>query len=135
MDLVQITRFAVYLRQWEIIQFRHPSGLYAYAWRSNIDFVPEGDPDDGARYEINIAIGYSANISDKWTVDLALVRYPYPGTIDNADYDFNEIIATLRFSEKYSATVAFSNNVDNTNADSLLYELGVSFDLLAKIAL
>jgi len=117
------------------VDIGHPSGLYAYVWGSNIDFVPEGDPDDGARYEINLAIGYSANISDKWTVDLALVRYLYPGTIDNADYDFNEMIATLWFSEKYSATVAFSNNVDNTNADSLLYELGASFDLLAETSL
>lgn len=117
------------------VDIGHPSGLYAYVWGSNIDFVPEGDVDDGARYETNLAIGYSANISDKWAVDLALVRYLYPGTVDNADYDFNEMIATLWFSEKYSATVAFSNNVDNTNANSLLYELGAGFDLLEKISL
>ena len=113
----------------------HSSGLYAYAWGSNVDFVPEGEPDDGARYEIDLAIGYSVDLGDEWSVDLELVRYLFPGTINDADYDFNEAMATLWFSRKYSATVAFSDNVDSTGATSRFYELGGSFDLPAEMSL
>ncbi len=111
------------------------SGLYAYAWGSNVDFIPDGEPDDGASYEIDLAIGYVADIGENWTVDLAFVRYLYPGTIDDADYDFNEMNATLWFSEQFSTMIAFSDNVDNTGADSLLYELGASFALPAETSL
>ena len=111
------------------------SGLYANAWGSNVDFVPDGEPDDGARYEIDLAIGFVADIGNNWNVDLAFVRYQYPGTIDDANYDFNEVSATLWFSEQYSTMIAFSDNVDNTGADSLLYELGANFDLPAETSL
>lgn len=117
------------------IDIGHSSGLYAYAWGSNVDFVPEGEPDDGASYELDLAIGYSADISDDWAVDVEFVRYLFPGTIENVDYDFSELMATLWFSGKYSATVAYSDNVDGVGAVSRFYELGGSFDLPAEMTL
>lgn len=117
------------------VDIGYSSGLYAYVWGSNVDFVPEGEPDDGARYEIDLAIGYSVDISDEWTVDLEFVRYLFPGTTENKDYDFSEMMATLWFSGKYSATVASSNSVDGTGADSRFYELGGTFDLPAEMTL
>jgi len=112
----------------------HSSGFYAYAWGSNVDFVPEGEPDDGASYEIDLAIGYSVDITDQWNVDLELVRYLFPGTIEGVNYDFTELMATLCFSQNYSATVAFSNDVDGTGDDSWFYELGGNFNLPAEMA-
>ncbi|MGI9239140.1 MAG: TorF family putative porin, partial [Woeseiaceae bacterium] len=113
----------------------HSSGFYAYAWGSNVDFVPEGEPDDGASYELDLAIGYSADISDKWSVGVELIHYLFPGTIEDVDYDYSEMMATLWFSEKYSATVAYSNDVDGVGETSWFYELGGNFDLPAEVTL
>lgn len=105
------------------------SGLYAYAWGSNVDFIPEGAPDDGATYEVDLAIGYATDITDDWSVDLALIRYVFPGTVSDVDYDYNELMATVWFAGAYSATVAYSSDIDGSGADSVFYELGASFGL------
>ena len=103
------------------------SGIYAYAWGSNVDFVPDGEPDDGASHEIDLAIGYATDISENWSVDVALIRYLFPGTAVDIDYDYNELMASLYYADNYSATVAYSGNVDGTGEKSLLYRLGASF--------
>ncbi|MGB5491735.1 MAG: TorF family putative porin [Woeseiaceae bacterium] len=105
------------------------SGLYAYAWGSNVDFIPEGEPNDGATHEIDLAIGYATDITDDWSVDLALIRYVFPGTVSDVDYDYSELVATVWFAGAYSATVAYSGDIDGSGADSVLYELGASFGL------
>ncbi len=105
------------------------SGVYAYAWASNVDFVAAGDADDGATYEVDLAIGYAAELGDAWRIDVALVRYLFPGTVAGVDYDYNELITTVDFAGNYSATVAYSRNADGTGAPSLFYELGARFEL------
>lgn len=112
-----------------------PAGFYAYAWGSNVDFVPAGEPDDGASYEVDLAAGYRADINENWNIDLALIRYLFPGTTDDIDYDYNELMTTLTYAETYSATIAYSDNVDGTGAESFFYELGVNVDLVADMTL
>lgn len=105
------------------------SGLYAYAWGSNIDFIPDNEPDDGATHEIDMAVGFATELGDDWSLDLTLIRYLFPGTHADVNYNYNELMAALWYHDKYSATVALSGNVDGTGADSLFYQLGASFDL------
>ena len=105
------------------------SGVYGYVWGSNVDFVPDGEPDDGASYEIDIAIGYAGDIGDAWSVDVALVRYLFPGTHADADYDFNELITTLEYAGVLSTTVAYSNDVNGSGKKSLYYELAAAIEL------
>ena len=95
-----------------------PSGLYAYAWGSNVDFVPANEPDDGATHEIDLAVGFTTNLYDDWSADIALVRYLFPGTVEGAGYDYNELIATLWYDDTHSASIGFSSNVDGTGASS-----------------
>ncbi len=111
------------------------SGIYAYAWGSNIDFVPDGEPDDGASHEVDLAVGFATDLSKDWSVDLAMMRYVFPGTLADVDYDYNELMATLCFMDQYSATVAFSGSVDGTGSDSLFYQFGASFPLPADTTL
>lgn len=110
-------------------------GFYTYAWASNVDFVPASEPDDGASYEIDLGIGYSTDLNDRWAIDLALVHYLFPGTVDGVDYDFNELLATLTYAGKYSATVAYSDDMAGTGAPSLFYDIGASFDLVLDLTL
>lgn len=112
-----------------------PSGFYAYAWASNVDFAPAGEPDDGATHEVDLAVGYARDIGENWDIDVSLIRYLFPGTVSDVDYDFNEIMATLGYGGTYHGTVAYSSNVDGTGGESLYYELGTYLDLRENTAL
>ena len=114
------------------LELELPAGFYAYAWGSNVDFVPAGEPDDGASYEVDLAVGYFADIDDNWSVDLALIRYLFPGTRNKVDYDFTEFMATVTYAEIYGATVAYSDSVDGTGAESFFYDFSVAVDLFAN---
>ncbi len=109
------------------------SGLYAYAWGSNVDFVPDSEPDDGATYEVDVAVGYAHSFSDRWSTDVTLVRYMFPGAKTDADY--TELITTLWLDEQYYATVGYSNSVFATDADGLFYRVGASQELPLDLAL
>lgn len=117
------------------VELSLPSGLYAYAWGSNVDFIPDNEPDDGATHEIDLAFGFARELSEDWSVDVALVRYLFPGTIDDIDYDYNELLAALWYDGTYSATIGFSSNVDGTGRDSFLYKLGARIDLPYEMGL
>lgn len=105
------------------------SGVYAYVWTSNVDFMPDDEPDDGADYEVDAAIGYSRNITGRVSADVVFVRYMFPDTVAAAGYNYNEFIATLQIDEQYHATIAYSDDVFGMDADGVLYEAGAAFEL------
>lgn len=106
-----------------------PSGVYAYAWASNVDFAPAGEPDDGATHEVDLAVGYARDIGENWDIDVSLIRYLFPGTVRDVDYDFNEIMASVGYGGIYRGMVAYSSNVDGTGGESRYYELGADLSL------
>ena len=109
------------------------SGFYAYLWAGNVDFVPDGEPDDGARVEVDAAVGFASDISDQWSVDVTLVRYMFPGTVDEVSYDYNELLATLWYEESYRATLAYSNNVFGSDESGIFASLGAHYELPAEL--
>jgi len=117
------------------VDFDHDSGFYAYVWGTNVDFFPDAEPDDGARTEIDLAVGYVADISDRWSIDTMLVRYVFPGTRTDYNYDYNELITTLRFDDRFGVTVAYAGDVDGTATESWFYRADAGFELPAAIAL
>ena len=108
---------------------------YAYVWGSNVDFVPDYDPDDGARVEIDASLGYWTEISDRWSADLRFVRYFFPGTERGFDYDYNELIGSLWLDEQYAVTVGFSDSVFGSGENGIFYGLSSSHELSASLSL
>jgi len=106
-----------------------PAGFYAWAWGSNVDFVPDGEPDDNARSEIDLALGYAGEIGDDLGIEIELIRYVFPNTNAGVDYDYSELLAPIRYDERYHATIAYSNDVDGTGNSSRFYKIGGQFDL------
>ena len=113
----------------------HDSGFYAYVWGTNVDFFPDAETDDGARTEIDLAAGYVADIGDRWSIDTMFVRYTFPGTRSDFNYDYNEIMSTLRFDNRVGLTVAYAGDVDGTATESWYYKADASFELPATVAL
>jgi len=117
------------------LDIEHDNGFYAYAWVTNVDFYPDAEVDDGARSEIDLAVGFVADIGDRWSIDTLLVRYVFPGTRRDVNYDYNELISRLRFDDRLGVTVAYANDVDGTSTESFFAEVGASFELPSEIAL
>ena len=111
------------------------SGLYAYVWASNVDFVPEGEPDDGVGHEVDMSVGYFADLTDRWAIDLALIRYMFPGAASGVNYNYNELMTTAWLDETHSAAIAFSPNVDGTGKRGTFYKLGTGAELAADLNL
>lgn len=111
------------------------SGVYAYVWMSNVDFVPDGEPDDEASLEVNAAIGFDAELTDDWSLDAMLIRYAFPDAIEGAGYDYDELVASLWFRERLSATIAWSPDVFGSGDDGLLVAVGARRELPADVSL
>ena len=104
------------------------SGLYAFAWASNVDFTQAGEPSDGASREINLAIGYAHDVAEKWNLDLQLVSYMFPGLTNDESYDYGELIAQLTYDERHHLVLGYTDNIDNTGENSFYYEAGTVFE-------
>ncbi len=111
------------------------SGFHAGVWASNVDFVPDDEPDDGARLEVDVSLGYAANLGDDWSIDIGLTRYSFPGADAGVGYDYTELLATAVYGGRYTATVGLSGDVDGTGAASRFYSLGTEFELPAGLGL
>lgn len=111
------------------MDIEHTSGMYAYLWASNVDFVEVPDADDGARWELNGSIGRVIEISPSLAADLSIVRYEFPGTVSGVDYNYNEWIASIYILENYRITAGISDNVFGEDASAPYYEFSAEFDI------
>lgn len=89
----------------------HESGLFAYAWGSNVDFIADGDADDGARLEFDAAIGYHHAVTNRLALTLTWVQYAFPGTDEDVDYNYGEFTGSLLLDERHGMTVAYAPSV------------------------
>ncbi len=113
----------------------HESGFFAYVWGSNVDYVADVAPDDGANIEVDVLVGYSQGISDRVAVTASWVRYVYPGMRDEICYDFSEWTGTVTLDDMHSVAVAYSPDAFGSGGSSLYYSVSTAFDLPANLEL
>lgn len=117
----------------------HKSGISASAWMANVDYVPAGAPDDGARFEIDLTLGYSFAASERVGIGVSIMRVMTPGTRAGFDYDYDELSAALTVDRHYEITAGFSDSVFGSGQQSLhvsvaaTFELGKGFELGTEI--
>lgn len=101
------------------------NGFYVGAWGSNVDFG-DGGPD----IELDTYLGWNHDLSDAWNLDLMLTRYNYLGEDDDfGDGDYNELIATLTWSEMLAFTAAYTNDVYGLDETGLYYAVAGSWEV------
>jgi len=114
------------------LAFEHESGFYGGIWGSSVDFIPDDASyldEDGANLELDLYVGYSWDLADKWVGDVQVVRYVYPGTNEGVDYDYAELIGSVSYDEMITATIGYSNDVYNLDDDGIYFGLSGSYDL------
>ncbi|MBL0029710.1 MAG: hypothetical protein IPO95_11865 [Rhodanobacteraceae bacterium] len=114
------------------LAFEHESGFYGGIWGSSVDFIPDDASyldEDGANLELDLYVGYSWDLADKWVGDVQVVRYVYPGTNEGVDYDYAELIGSVSYDEMITATIGYSNDVYNLDDDGIYFGLSGSYGL------
>lgn len=109
------------------VTYTHGSGLYVGTWASGVDFGTR-KPD----FEVDVFVGYNFDINENINFDVALNRYMYP---DAGASNYNELITTTTFADTYSATVAYSNDVWNTDTDGWYVAVGGEWELPQEFSL
>jgi uncharacterized protein (TIGR02001 family) len=110
-------------------------GWYGCLWASSVDYAEAPQPDDGARIEIDLFMGYQRPISERLTADFALARYMVPGTDAGIDYDYSEWIASLYLDDRHAVSVAYASDVFGSGAAGWHYLASTSFDLPQEFSL
>jgi uncharacterized protein (TIGR02001 family) len=93
------------------VQLQSLSGWSVGVWGSTVDFGSAFSPS----YEIDLHAARAWAVSPDWSVQLALTHYHYldaPAT----DYDYDELLASLSFQQRITASVGWSPNTSRFGA-------------------
>jgi uncharacterized protein (TIGR02001 family) len=117
------------------LEVTHDSGLSAYLWASNVDFVADGDPDDGARVEMDLMLGYTRALSDRFTASANHVLYFFPGRKPGFDYDYSEWVGSLAVDDRHSLSLGYAPDVFGAGESGVYVAAATSFDLPGDLLL
>ena len=109
------------------VKFAGQTGFYASAWGSNVEFAPELS----ASSEFDLAIGWAGKVGDDWTLDASVMRYVYPGT--PVDLDWNELDAVVTWLDRAWLGVGYSNNAMASGANGTYVNAGVRIPVGEKL--
>lgn len=101
------------------------NGLYVGGWTSNVDY---GDA-VGSNAEIDGTVGWSGELAKDWALDANLTRYTYPGTNDGFDLDYNELVGTLTWKNRWFGTLGYSNDVFASGEPGTYVQVGGKFPI------
>lgn len=113
----------------------HDTGLVAWVWASNIDYVPDGEPDDGARVEIDAVVAYERVLTDRLTATVGRSEYLIPGVEPGIDYDYGEWWGGFVLDERHHVTAYHADSVFGSGAPGWYVVAGTGLDLFAGLAL
>ena len=105
------------------LKYSHSSGVYASLWASTVRF----EPDNGARGEFDLALGWARALSEDWSLDAYLLRYQYPNADTNLNW--NEINAVLSWRQHYWIALAYSPKAMASQAHGLYALAGARYPI------
>lgn len=108
------------------LSYSFDNGLYVGTWASQVDFNSEADA------EVDFFVGYGFDITDGVSADVQVLRYVYP---DEGALNYNELIFTLTLLENLSATLAYTDDIYNSDVDGYYVGLGYDFALPGELTL
>ncbi len=76
-------------------------GTFAGVWGS----TRERDLDPGARYDLEVYLGHRFDLSSVWNATLSLRSHYYAGGTQEASNDYQEILGTLTYLDRWSFSV------------------------------
>lgn len=96
------------------IQLQSPAGWSVGVWSSSVDFGSRFSPS----HEIDLHAARSWSLGPDWSAQLGLTHYEYPDD-RGASYDYDELLASLSFQQRITASVSWSPNLSRFAAGTL----------------
>lgn len=103
--------------------YQHTSGFYASVWGSNVDFGAGSE----ATSEFDVAAGWAGPMGDRWAMDVAVVRYLYPDT--DEELNWNEFNLGLTLNDHYSLLIGYSDDALASDADGVYTALSATLPI------
>ncbi len=113
------------------VKLAHESGFYGSLWASNVDYGDE----IGSDAELDFVVGYGGAFSEDWSYDVNVTRYTYPGTDDAFDLEYNELIGTLTYKDRFWTMLGWSNDVFASDEPGTYVLVGLRFPITERFRL
>ncbi len=103
------------------------SGIYLGAWGSTIDIGSElGGQRD---FELDYYLGYTLDVSNRWSVGANIVSYNFPGAEGLFDYDYFEYSLAINFSDRVWFEYSYSPDIYHSHYSTQNFELYTEWQL------
>ncbi len=90
------------------VDYQHDWGWFAGGWASTIDRRTRFGERD---LEFDYYTGFHLRPSSNWSATLTLMRYTYPGSSGDHEYDHNELLVTASWNDRWSLEVAYTGDL------------------------
>jgi uncharacterized protein (TIGR02001 family) len=92
---------------------RSESGWSAALWASTVN----RGPGPGADSEIDVQLSKAWSLDEQWSLQLSANHYFYPDDNRARPYEYDELVVSLSFQNRLTATVAYSPNTSRFSRD------------------
>lgn len=109
------------------------SGIYLGAWGSTIDISSgQGGQRD---FELDYYLGYTLDVSNRWSVGANIVSYNFPGAEGRFDYDYFEYSLAINYNDRVWFEYSFSPDIYHSNYSTQNFELYTEWQLGGALTL
>lgn len=119
------------------VDYAFDNDWYAGVWVSNVDYVPRGQAEYGADFEVDLYVGYGFNPITGLALDLNYTAYRYPGIEERIedDFDYGEWIFGATINDQWGLNVGYSTNQVASGEEGTWYQGTADFQLVEKLSL
>ena len=109
------------------------SGFYLGAWGSTIDI---GNGQGRQRdFELDVYLGYTLDVSNRWSVGANIVSYNFPGAEGPFDYDYFEYSLAINYNDRVWFEYSFSPDIYHSHYSTQNFELYTEWQLGGALTL
>lgn len=115
--------------------YRHSTGFGAALWGSTVDFPADEGSANERRVELHGIAGYSAPLTEDWSLSAFLLRYEYPGASAEVDESYSEAEVAFAYRGMFQASLAYTPDVLASGFPGLFAEVSGRYPLLRRVDL
>lgn len=111
------------------LRYRSSTGFSAGLWGSTVSFPADESSANERRVELHGFAGYSAPLTEDWSLSVFLLRYEYPGASVDIDESYSEAEVSLVYRGMFQASVAYTTDVLASGFPGLFAEVSGRYSL------
>ncbi len=109
------------------------SGFYLGAWGSTVDISSKSG---GQRdFQLDYYLGYTLDVSNKWSIGANIVSYNFPGAEGQFVYDYFEYSRAINYNDRVWFEYSFSPDIFHSHYSTQNYELYAEWQLGGALTL